>query len=242
MCIRDRYNTVLGAKPMLADGSTFYYADCNFDGHKFYSDHKWPCCSGTLPQVAADYRINSYFRQRDGVLVNLYLPSTLRWRHDGAQLGLRQQGDYPFDSAVSFELTASKSVEFVLSLRIPSWATGATVAVNGARLASEPVPGTIMSIRRQWRSGDRIELELPLSLRLEAIDPRHPRTVALLCGPLVLFAIAGARPEVTTRQLLAAKRTGKQSWQVDTAAGAMPMLPFTAIGEQRYSTYVVTSA
>jgi len=114
--------------------------------------------------------------------------------------------------------------------------------VNGARLASAPVPGSFMNIHRQWRSGDRIELELPLNLRLEAIDPRHPRTVALLCGPQVLFAITDTRPVVTTRQLLAAKRTGKQGWQVDTAAGAMSMLPFTAIGEQRYSTYVVTTA
>jgi hypothetical protein len=81
-----------------------------------------------------------------------------------------------------------------------------------------------------------------LNLRLEAIDPRHPRTVALLCGPQVLFAITNTRPEVTARALLAARRTGKQSWQVDTAAGAMSMLPFTAIGEQRYSTYVVTTA
>jgi len=239
---RVMYNTVLGVKPMLADGSTFYYADCNFEGHKFYHAAKWPCCSGTLPQVAADYRLNAYFRRRDGVLVNLYLPSTVRWSHDGAQLSLTQRTEYPFDSAVSIEVTASKPVEFALQLRIPFWATGATVAVNGTRLASTPVPGTFMTIRRQWRSGDRIELELPLNMRLEPIDARHPNTVALLWGPQVLFAITGTRPGVTARALLAASRTGKQSWQVDTAAGPLPMLPFTAIGEQQYSTYVVTTA
>lgn len=239
---RVMYNTVLGVKPMLADGSTFYYADCNFEGHKFYHAAKWPCCSGTLPQVAADYRLNAYFHRRDGVLVNLYQPSTVRWTHDGARLSFTQKTEYPFDSAVSIEVATTKPVEFSLELRIPFWATGAAVAVNGTRLATAPVPGTFMSIRRQWRSGDRIELELPLNMRLEPIDARHPRTVALLCGPQVLFAIAGTRPAVTARQLLAASRTGKQSWQVDTAAGPMPMLPFTAIGEQQYSTYVVTTA
>jgi hypothetical protein len=239
---RVMYNTVLGVKPMLADGSTFYYADCNFEGHKFYHAAKWPCCSGTLPQVAADYRLNTYFRGHDGVLVNLYQPSTVRWTHYGAQLRLRQRTEYPFDSAVNIEVTTSRPVEFALQLRIPSWATGAAVAVNGTRLATAPVPGTFMNIRRQWRSGDRIELELPLNLRLEPVDARHPRTVALLCGPQVLFAITGMRPELTARALLAARRTGKQSWQVDTAAGPMSMLPFTAIGEQQYSTYVVTTA
>lgn len=239
---RVMYNTVLGVKPMLADGSTFYYADCNFDGHKFYHAAKWPCCSGTLPQVAADYRLNAYFHRRAGVLVNLYLPSSVRWTHDGARIGLTQQTGYPFDSAVSIELTASKPVEFALELRIPAWATGASVAVNGARWPVAPVPGTFMGIHRTWRSGDRVELELPLNLRLEPIDARHPNTVALLCGPQVLFAITATRPAVTARQLLAARRTSRQSWQVDTAAGPMAMLPFTAIDEQQYSTYVVTAA
>src|SRR5947209_15300363 len=46
------YNTVLGAKPLQADGSTFYYSDYHFKGRKVYSDRRWACCSGTLPQVA----------------------------------------------------------------------------------------------------------------------------------------------------------------------------------------------
>ncbi len=49
---RVMYNTVLGAKPLEGDGHAFYYSDYNFDGHKVYSNHDFPCCSGTLPQVA----------------------------------------------------------------------------------------------------------------------------------------------------------------------------------------------
>ena len=63
---RVMYNTVLGAKPLLADGSTFYYSDCNFHGHKIYHNARWPCCSGTMPQVVADYRINTYFWDAGG--------------------------------------------------------------------------------------------------------------------------------------------------------------------------------
>ncbi|MBS0388803.1 MAG: glycoside hydrolase family 127 protein, partial [Proteobacteria bacterium] len=189
-----------------------------------------------------DYRLNVYFSRRGGVLVNLYQPSTLNWAHDGARISLTQRTDYPFDAAVSIEVTASKPVEFVLELRVPSWASGATVAVNGKRWPAVPQPGTFLGIRRTWRSGDRVELELPLNLRLEPIDARHPTTVALLRGPQVLFAITDKRPVVTARQLLAAKRTAKESWQVGTASGPMTMLPFSAIGEQQYSTYVVTRA
>ena len=71
---RVMYNTVLGAKPMQSDGHAFYYSDYNFEGERVYSNHGWPCCSGTLPQVAADYRINAYFRDAQGVYVNLFLP------------------------------------------------------------------------------------------------------------------------------------------------------------------------
>ena len=51
------YNTVLGAKPLQPDGRNFYYSDYNFKGRKVYKEVNWTCCSGTLPQVAAEYRI-----------------------------------------------------------------------------------------------------------------------------------------------------------------------------------------
>ena len=79
-----------------------------------------------------------------------------------------------------------------------------------------------------------------MKLRLEAIDAQHPQTVALLRGPLVLFAITDTPPVVTARQLLAAKRVAPQSWQVETSSGAISMLPFTAIEDQQYSTYLIT--
>jgi len=74
---RVMYNTVLGSLPLQPDGRAFYYSDYNFQGRKVYHGDRWPCCSGTLPQVAADYRICAYFRDARGVYVNLYIPSRL---------------------------------------------------------------------------------------------------------------------------------------------------------------------
>ena len=88
---RVMYNTVLGAKPLRADGSTFYYSDYNFSGRKSIRLTNWACCSGTLPQVAADYRINTYFRDARGVYVNLYIPSTARWVQEGARVSLTSE-------------------------------------------------------------------------------------------------------------------------------------------------------
>jgi hypothetical protein len=238
---RVMYNTVLGAKPLLADGSTFYYSDYNFQARKVFTKPRWPCCSGTLPQVAADYRINSYFCDSDGLYVNLYISSTVRWSHEGAQISLTQKSEYPFDGAVNFELESSKPAEFAINLRIPEWAVGATISINGKPTSASVAAGQFATFRRTWKKGDRIEVALPMKLRLESIDPQHPQTVALLCGPLVLFAISETAPSVTMQQLLAAKKAGQQSWKVETAAGPMSMLPFTAIAGQRYSTYVVAT-
>jgi hypothetical protein len=233
---RMMYNTILGAKPLERDGRTFYYADYNFKGRKVYSPHGWPCCSGTMPQVAADYRINTYLRDTRGVYVNLYIPSTLRWTQGGAQIAVTQKSEYPYDSQVHFEVKVSKPAEFAVNLRIPAWAEGASVSVNGKREAAQA--GSFARVQRQWKSGDRIELELPMKARLEAVDPQHGDMVGLLVGPVVLFATTDGEPKVTRAQLLAAKKTGAQSWQVETAGGAMKMLPFTEIGDEAYSTYL----
>jgi uncharacterized protein len=232
------YNTILGAKPLLADGSTFYYSDYNFQGRKIYKENRWPCCSGTLPQVAADYRINTYFCDLEGLYVNLYIPSTLRWTRGGTQVFLTQKSAYPFEGTVKFDVTVSKTTEFAIHLRIPAWAEGASIFVNGKAIPASDVQGKFATIRRPWKTGDRIEMNLPMKVRLEAIDAQHLQTVALLCGPLVLFAITDVPPAVTARQLLAAKKTGQESWQVETDRGVMSMLPFTAIADQPYSTYL----
>lgn len=232
---RVMYNTILGAKPLQADGRSFYYSDYNFAGKKVYSAHRWPCCSGTMPQIAADYGISTYLRDSGGVYVNLYIPSTARWTQDGAHVSLQQRGEYPFDAHVQIEITASKPVEFAVNLRIPSWAEKASVSVNGKREAA--AAGRFTTLQRRWKNGDRIDLELPLATRLEPIDPRHPDTVALMRGPLVLFAMANSNPGLTRSQLLAAKKTGAKSWQVGSARGAVEMLPFTEIGDQQYTMY-----
>jgi DUF1680 family protein len=233
---RVMYNTVLGSMPLQMDGRAFYYSDYNFYGRKVYHAQKWPCCSGTLPQVAADYRICSYFRDGRDLFVNLYIPSTVRWTQRGASIALTQRSGYPYDSQVQFEVKTSQPAEFAVSFRIPSWSAGASVGVNGKR--EDAASGSFVRMQREWKNGDRIEVELPMTTRLEAIDARHPDVAAVTAGPLVLFAVTDSEPVVNRAQLLAARKIGAQEWQVETAHGPVRMLPFTGLEEQRYTTYL----
>lgn len=241
---RMMYNTVLGAKPLQDNGQAFYYSDYNFDGQRVYKNARWPCCAGTLPQVAADYRINMYLRDPKSVYVNLYVPSTLRWNQNGAALSLSQEGEYPYESEVAFTLTASQPTELTIHFRIPAWAEGASISVNGKR-QKNVATGEFAAIQRTWRSGDRVELELPLPTRLEAIDDQHTDTVALLRGPLVLMAAkpeqSSPLPRVTRQQMLAPRRISQREWQIDSGDGPVTVMPFTSLGERPYTTYLKTS-
>jgi len=231
---RMMYNTILGAKPLQADGRAFYYSDYNFAGRKVYSEHRWPCCSGTMPQVAADYRINTYLRDATGIYVNLYIPSTVRWAQHGAQVSLTQKSEYPFDGQVQFELRTTKDARFAVNLRIPAWADGASYTINGKRGSTSP--GKFMRIDRKWKNGDRVELDLPMRTRLEPIDSQHTDTVALLVGPLVLFG--GQVPGLTRPHLLAAKKMAPGLWHVSPDANiVMKMVAWTLLDEQLYTTY-----
>jgi DUF1680 family protein len=236
------YNTILGAWPIQADGTSFYYSDYATTGKKVWYGQKWPCCSGTFPQLAADYHISTYLRSADGVYVNLFTPSSVRWTDGGGKYGLRQETKYPFDNKVQIQVSASAPKEYTLYVRIPAWATpNPVLMVNGKRVSTEVQPGTFASIRNTWKDGDRVELELPMPLRLEAVDANHPDIVALIQGPLVLMAVAESQPTFDRNALLQAKGANNTTgdWLANSADGkSIAMRPFMKIDKESYSTYV----
>ena len=178
--------------------------------------------------------------------MNLYLPSTVQWTaSDGAILKLTQAGNYPLEGNVAIQLGLSKPSIFVLRLRIPAWTqAGSAVSI---RVNGTPVPVSVISgfatLRRQWRDGDRIDLYLPMIMRLEAVDGTHPNCVALLRGPLVLFALTDTYPSITAAQLLGAKLLpGETAWQASTAVGGtIRLVPFSEMNDERYATYLTVS-
>src|SRR4029077_1173466 len=227
------YNTILGALPIQADGISFYYADYNNTGKKVYYKNKWRCCSGTFPQLAADYHISTYLRSSDGVYVNLFTPSSVNWTDGGGKYGLTQQTKYPLDNKVQINVAGSRPADYTIYVRIPGWTTSdAVLSVNGNRVSESVQPGAFASIRRTWKDGDRVELELPMPLRLEAVDANHPNLVALMRGPLVLFAVADSQPAFEKAELLRAQATNNvagDSIATSTEGKPVSMRPFMSI-------------
>ncbi|MGD0735361.1 MAG: beta-L-arabinofuranosidase domain-containing protein [Terracidiphilus sp.] len=235
------YNTILGAKPLKEDGTSFYYSDYNnrYAAKGYYKD-KWPCCSGTFPQLTADYGISSYFHDREGVYVNLYTPSRVTWNQGSARVTLAQRTNYPYDLSSQIDVTADKPTAFAIFLRIPAWAGPKTaVAVNGRRVPSDLVPGRFARLDATWKQGDRIELEFEAKTTLEPVDPQHPDVVAPLNGPLALFGVDEIPNRIGREEILKAEQvsSGSSTWQAKTESGILTLKPFPAIGDEIYHLY-----
>lgn len=87
-----------------------------------------------------------------------------------AQIVLTQKSLHPFDSVVQFDVKASQARDFTVSFGIPAWAIGASILVNGRRVQAPATLGNFAALHRTWSTGDRVELELPMTRRLEAVD------------------------------------------------------------------------
>ena len=243
------YNTVLGAKPIQEDGSSFYYSDYNATGHKTFrlpnpespyrwdQDSRWPCCSGTLPQMSADYLISAYFKSSDGIYVNLYVPSRVNW----GSMSLTQNTAYPRENVSTFVVKVPKPKEFALNFRIPGWSgKGTSLSVNGKRVTTDLQPGTFAQLKRTWMNGDRVELEIDQPVTTPAVDAQHANQMAIVRGPQVLFAVGESLRPIAANLLTSPvlNRADAQDWTLDTGAEPLRLRPFVDIRDESYRTYI----
>jgi DUF1680 family protein len=176
------YNGILAAREMGPDGQTFYYSDYGPLARKEYRVSRWPCCSGTYPQVVADYLVSTYFHDDRGIYVNLFVPSEVKWK----DVRLVQETDYP--QSEKTRITVRGGGEFSLRLRIPAWASDATVSINAMPVDQKVVAGEFLEVRRNWKDGDVVEAAFPLAEREEPVDDQHPNLVAVMRGPVLMVA------------------------------------------------------
>jgi len=232
------YNTIAGATPILADGTSFYYSDYNNSAKKAHYRDKWPCCSGTFPQLTADYGISSYYKSIEGIYVNLFVPSRVQWSQNATPVTLTQTTDYPRENTTQFALALARPETFTVFVRVPAWAGSKTaLSVNGRRVEGSIEPGKFLAVQRTWKDGDRIEFEIDMPLQLEAVDEQNPNNVALMHGPIVLFAMEDIPARITRKQLLAVSKKSADDWVTTTDAGALTLRPFAAIMSENYRLY-----
>jgi DUF1680 family protein len=115
--------------------------------------------------------------------VNLYIDSQLDWQEKGLQL--KQQTRFPQEQGTTLLVTVKSPTQLAVKLRIPYWAQGGSVKVNGAVLPAFSSPSSYLTLNRVWKTGDKIELSLPMGLHIESM-PDDQTIQAAMYGPLVL--------------------------------------------------------
>jgi DUF1680 family protein len=155
-------------------------------GYSTPNDSFW-CCVGTGVESHAKYGDSIFFHDGDKTLyLNLFIASELNWKETGTIV--RQETNYPEESSSRLVFSCKKPVELVLNIRHPYWAvSGIQVKVNGTEIPVQSKPGSYVPLLRTWKSGDIVDISLPMSLRTEAFRD-DPKKLAILYGPLVLCA------------------------------------------------------
>ena len=238
------YNTILGVKDPQGDGHVFYYSDYHRSTQKSYMQDKWPCCSGTTPQVVADYAISAYFASEDGIYVNLFTPSEVGWKARGVPAKIIQTTTYPEADSMELRVEVGAPIEFSIFVRIPGWLKSpAQLAVNGKAVSVAAEPRTFAEIRRRWQTNDTVQIRIPFSFWFQPIDEQHPNTVALMWGPLTLVALEPPL-ELPTRSVATATEGLRPiagsplTFEASRKAEKLLFVPFYRIRDEVYSTYI----
>jgi DUF1680 family protein len=157
-----------------------------FTGPRVYFDADTFCCPGNFRRAMAELPQKVYYRADDkAVAVNLYTASrTSVDLGDGLSVALSQETDYPASGHVVFRVTPSREAVFALRLRLPRWCRGAELRINGLTAAAASHAG-LSEIRRRWKAGDAVTLDMPMSWRLIRGHRMQEGKVALVRGPVV---------------------------------------------------------
>ena len=167
------------------DGTMMYYLPLAGGYWKIFGepfDSLW-CCTGTGSEEYAKLTDTIYFHDDDSLYVNLYIDSQLEWPEKG--LRFSQETRFPEEPGTTITVSAKNPAQLAINLRIPYWAQGGSVKVNGGAVPAFSSPSSYLTLSRMWKTGDKIELSLPMGLHIDAI-PDDETIQAVMYGPLVL--------------------------------------------------------
>jgi DUF1680 family protein len=203
------YNALLGSLNL--DGTDFYYTNALATAQPRYAWHTCPCCVGNIPRTLLMMPTWTYVRGDDGLYVNLFVGSTIAvGQLAGTQVVMQQKTDYPWSPEVSLIVNPATPATFTVYVRVPNRQTSELytptpavsglrhISVNGKAIAPSIVNGYAV-VRRTWKKGDRIDLELPMEIQKVTADKKiaaDSGRVALRYGPLLYNVETADRQDI----------------------------------------------
>lgn len=183
---RALYNHILSSQHP-DNGGLVYFTPMRPDHYRVYSSAQqsmW-CCVGSGIENHAKYGELIYASDGDDFYVNLFIDSEVHWQEKGILLTQKTQ----FPDVNTSQITLNKDANFTLNVRYPNWVAdqGLSLSINGEVQPITAQAGEYIALKRQWRSGDKITITLPMAVTLEQI-PDKTAYYSVLYGPIVLAA------------------------------------------------------
>jgi DUF1680 family protein len=224
------YNALLGG--LALDGLSYCYTNplVNTERAKW---HVCPCCVGNISRTLLMIPTWSYVKSNDGLYINMFIGSRIQvGQVDGTNVEVVQKTDYPWHGSVAITINPEQTKTFSVYVRIPNRNTSKLYkefpAIHGVKRFSingEDQTPTIQRgyavVTREWKPGDRIELELPMEPQRITADPRIQAdlgTTALQYGPLI-YNVETADNGKIDRKMSDAPL--KAEWRPDLLGGIM---------------------
>jgi DUF1680 family protein len=235
-------------------GNVTYNLSLKMGGFKDFQDpFSLTCCVGTGMENHSKYGKNIFYHNDNELFVFQFIASELTWKEKG--IVITQKTSFPEEQGSVFEFKCEKPVRLTLQVRYPAWAgKGIDINVNGIAEKVTCQSGCFVPIERIWKTGDKVKVSIPFSLRLESM-PDDSNRVAVMYGPLVLAGDLGplADTVLTDTTYVPHMMTGKRdpsTWMkpvegkpntfitINTSRPReVEMKPFYTIYNRRYSIY-----
>lgn len=251
---RALFNGILGVQHP-ADGDKLYYLPLAGGYWKLFGTpfQDYWCCTGSMSESFAKLGDSIYFQDDSGVYVSLFIASELHWRERGLRLVLETR--FPQEDSLRLTVHSARPQRLALRVRVPSWSGPAEARLNGESLAAPMLPGSWLTVERQWRDGDELAVRLPMRLHNVPLSGEGALQ-AVMYGPLVLAGRLGTEgldvrtlragptrprtvPEYTSAAVsvpvIAAASPEPESWLTRTSGQA---LEFRTVGQARDLTLV----
>ncbi|SHE73362.1 hypothetical protein SAMN05444362_10261 [Dysgonomonas macrotermitis] len=191
------YNSILSGISL--DGKKYLYTNPLSQTADFPYNLRWGnfrqeyitcfCCPPNTVRTIAEANSYAYAVSDKGLYCNIYGSNTLNTKTtDGNEISLIQDTDYPWDGTIKLIIDKAPEKAYSFFLRIPEWAKGASILINGKQSDTKITSGTYAEIKGTWKKGDEIVLDMPLHARLVESNPLVEETrnqTAVMYGPMV---------------------------------------------------------
>ena len=185
---RALYNGVLSG--VSQDGTKFFYVN-PLESTGTHHRSPWfgcACCPPNVTRTLAALGGYAYAVSADSLYVNLYIQGSAQAKVGGTPVTLKVKTEYPWDGKVALEVAPTSRAKFALRLRVPGWCHNASVAINHRAVKAPVVERGYLVLDREWKRGDRVELELAMPAERVAANPRVKADqghLAIQRGPIV---------------------------------------------------------